>query len=148
MGHEHDSEMVILSRQQCLARLAETPLGRVGVSIGALPAILPVHYAMVDDSIVFRTTRGTKLDAAAADSVVAFEVDAQDLVEDGWWSVLVQGIAKPVAIHEDRAQRAGPNPRVWPGSGEESRLLRLEAHAMHGRLFRAAPDQPLGRPID
>ena len=28
MGHEHDSEMVILSRQQCLARLAETPLGQ------------------------------------------------------------------------------------------------------------------------
>ena len=118
------------------------------MSIEALPAILPVHYAMVDDSIVFRTTRGTKLDAAAADSVVAFEVDAQDFVEDGWWSVLVQGIAKPVASHEERAHGGGPTPRVWPGSGEESRLLRLEAHTMHGRLFRAAPDQPLGRPTD
>jgi nitroimidazol reductase NimA-like FMN-containing flavoprotein (pyridoxamine 5'-phosphate oxidase superfamily) len=65
-----------LDRGECLRLMATVPVGRIGVSIGALPAILPVNLALVGASIVIRTVPGTKLDAATRRPVVAFEVDS------------------------------------------------------------------------
>jgi nitroimidazol reductase NimA-like FMN-containing flavoprotein (pyridoxamine 5'-phosphate oxidase superfamily) len=60
-----------LDRDECLRLLATVPVGRIGLSIGALPAILPVNFAMVGSSIVIRTVVGSKLDAATRHAVVA-----------------------------------------------------------------------------
>ena len=56
------------------------PLGRVGVSGGALPSVLPVNFRFDGRQILIRTGVGTKLDAAVANAVVAFEVDEIDPV--------------------------------------------------------------------
>ncbi|MGZ4140125.1 MAG: pyridoxamine 5'-phosphate oxidase family protein, partial [Actinomycetota bacterium] len=53
-----------LSREECLELLAGAVVGRLGVSIRALPTILPVNFAVLRDRIVVRTVPGTKLDAA------------------------------------------------------------------------------------
>ena len=42
---------------------------------GALPAVLPLNFALYGRRILFRTGQGTKLDAAVRHSVVAFEAD-------------------------------------------------------------------------
>jgi nitroimidazol reductase NimA-like FMN-containing flavoprotein (pyridoxamine 5'-phosphate oxidase superfamily) len=85
-----------LSRDECLDLLTTARLGRVGVSIDALPAVLPVVIGRVDDSLVFRTVPGTKLAFAAAGSVVAVEADDFDHDRGLGWSVLVRGRASEV----------------------------------------------------
>lgn len=46
-----------LEAAECHALLARGNLGRVAVSIGALPVVLPVNYALDAGAIVFRTTQ-------------------------------------------------------------------------------------------
>jgi nitroimidazol reductase NimA-like FMN-containing flavoprotein (pyridoxamine 5'-phosphate oxidase superfamily) len=85
--------MTRMSRPDCIAGLTRTRVGRVAVTDQAMPAVIPVNYALVGDTIVFRT-RGDGLLARACDgSVVAFEVD--ELADDGGhgWSILVVGTA-------------------------------------------------------
>jgi hypothetical protein len=143
MGSDDDSEKVVLSRSQCLARLASTHLGRIGISIDALPVILPVHFTLADESVLFRTTLGTKLDSAAAAAVIAFQVDEYDATEGGWWSVLVQGIASPVVDHGTRIDHDGTQTSDdWSSAGKESRLLRVPSGTMTGRMYRGAAYRP------
>jgi nitroimidazol reductase NimA-like FMN-containing flavoprotein (pyridoxamine 5'-phosphate oxidase superfamily) len=86
----------VLSRDECLRLLATATLGRIGLTSGALPTVLPVNFRLVDDEIVVRTSRGTKLQAATDNTVVAFEVDDFDTFEHGGWSVVVTGVAREV----------------------------------------------------
>src|SRR3954471_13318116 len=72
--------MVVLDERTCLQRLGRNGLGRVAVSVGALPAIFPVGYAVDAGDVYFLTGAGTKLGAAARNAIVAFEVDAVDVV--------------------------------------------------------------------
>ena len=68
----------VLDEEECYALLAGASLGRVGVTVGAMPAIFPVNFALVGHHVVFSTGLGTKLTAALAGSVVAFEADWAD----------------------------------------------------------------------
>ena len=86
-----------LSRARCLDLLATAGLGRVGVSVRALPVILPVSYAVMGETVVFQTAPGSKLTAAMRRSVVAFEADRCDPCGAWGWSVLVQGVASLVS---------------------------------------------------
>ena len=95
-----------LSRARCLELLATAGLGRVGVSLRALPVILPVRYAVIGGRVVFRTAPGSKLTAATRRSVVAFEADRHDPCGAWGWSVLVQGVAAEVTAATDRAEAA------------------------------------------
>jgi len=93
----HDRNgLEILDLDSCRRHLAASSFGRIGVTMGALPVVLPVNYRLVDDRIVFRTRAGTKLEAASRGSVVAFEIDGLDEERHGGWSVLVIGRADVV----------------------------------------------------
>ena len=74
-----DNGLELLTPDQCQDLLARSGVGRVGVTVAALPAIFPVNYALLGDDIVFLTGEGTKLRAAADRAVVAFQVDGFDL---------------------------------------------------------------------
>ena len=97
-----------LGPDQCLDLLASRRVGRVGISIGALPVILPVNYAVFDHGVLFRTAAGTKLDAAVRGIVVAFEADAYDPDGRAGWSVLLVGKASEVSdpVKLERAEAA------------------------------------------
>jgi hypothetical protein len=55
--------------------------------------VLPVTYHLDQDRILVHTTRGSRLDAALKDAVVAFEADQLDPSEHSGWSVAVTGVA-------------------------------------------------------
>lgn len=130
-------ELETLDRAECLRLLATAPVGRIGVSIGALPAILPVNFALVGDYIVIRTVPGTKLDAAARRAVVAFEVDSYAPDGSSGWSVLVQGVSSEVADAAERAALAASPLRAWAfGEGVAERFVRIEVSFVNGRRFR------------
>jgi nitroimidazol reductase NimA-like FMN-containing flavoprotein (pyridoxamine 5'-phosphate oxidase superfamily) len=111
-----------LTPDECLRLLKTVPVGRVGVTVDALPAILPVNFVVSDGTIVFRTVLGSKLDAATAGMVVAFEADHYGTDTDRWgWSVLVRGVAEEITD---------------PTELEHARSLPLESWALDGRADR------------
>jgi nitroimidazol reductase NimA-like FMN-containing flavoprotein (pyridoxamine 5'-phosphate oxidase superfamily) len=91
-----DGGLELLEEDEAWALLRSGAVGRVGVTMGAMPAIFPVNYAVLDGAVVFRTAPGSKLSAAAADAVVAFEVDDYDRADRYGWSVLVVGPSEVV----------------------------------------------------
>jgi len=121
-----------LTRQECyrLPRESAGKIGRVGVSFEALPAILPVNYAMIDDTIVFRTGQGTKLHAAICNAVVAFEVDDSDT--SSGWSVLVVGHTVEVTEPEEIAAALAVIPDGWV-PGEHEHVVRITFSRIGGR---------------
>lgn len=124
----------VLTRAECLELLRASHLGRVGVSVDALPVILPVQYAMLGDDVVFRTGVGTKLDAALHNNVVAFEIDSVDPLYHRGWSVVVTGRAREVTDpHELAACRRLPL-RPWrPGAVD--RFVKITTEVVSGRLI-------------
>jgi Pyridoxamine 5'-phosphate oxidase len=80
-----------LTDEQCLRRLASHRVGRVSVSRGALPVVMPVTYFSDGDGVVFRAPLDADFVRACDNAVIAFEVG--DLEEAGGWTVHVVGIA-------------------------------------------------------
>jgi hypothetical protein len=90
-----------LTESECRRLLATKTLGRVGLTSGALPMIMPVEYVYEEGVITFRTEHDVKLRAAVHGAVLAFEVDAYDAATGLGWSVHVLGRATVLeADHE------------------------------------------------
>ena len=121
----------VLDRRECLRLLSGTGLGRIGLTSGALPVVLPVGYAMDGESIVIETGRGTTLGFGTTGSVVAFEVD--NLHEHGHsgWTVMVTGVAEKVddPLEVDRLRHLLADER---GEGDEW-FIRIFPELISGR---------------
>lgn len=91
----------VLPREECFELLRSVPVGRIGLSMSALPVVLPVNFAVDGDRLVVRTAAGSKLDAALAGAVVAFEADNYDVDTGAAWSVLVRGSAAVLGAVDD-----------------------------------------------
>jgi uncharacterized protein len=128
--HVDRNGLEILDREECLRLLRTATLGRVGLTSGALPRILPVNFRLIGDRIVVRTGSGSKLDAALRNAVVAFEADDIDAVDHIGWSVLVTGVAEEIPrgrLDESEWRRV---PRWAPGDG---RLVGISTEIVSGR---------------
>lgn len=128
-----DDGLEILTEEQCLAFLGSAAVGRVGITIGALPAILPVNYCLVGRSIYFRTAEGAKLAAAAAGNVVAFEVDDFEPFEHSGWSVLAIGRSEICPADDPPTSSLPLAP--W-ARGERTHLVRVSIEMATGRRIR------------
>ena len=124
--------LVELDPEECLRRLERGGVGRVGVSVGALPAIFPVNFAMLDGDVVFRSGPGTKLGAAATGEVVAFEIDHADTFGHTGWSVLVVGVARPITDPDALAEARRLPLSSW-ADGDRDTFVRLESARITGR---------------
>jgi nitroimidazol reductase NimA-like FMN-containing flavoprotein (pyridoxamine 5'-phosphate oxidase superfamily) len=123
----------ILPRDECLRLLATVTLGRVGVTSGALPAVLPVNFCLNEERVLIRTSVGTKLDAALRDCVVAFEVDDFDPIGHTGWSVMVTGLAHELDGVEEQAIAHAPLAR-WAPLGE-GHTIAISTEIVSGRRF-------------
>jgi nitroimidazol reductase NimA-like FMN-containing flavoprotein (pyridoxamine 5'-phosphate oxidase superfamily) len=128
-----------LSREECLHLLASAPIGRVGLSIKALPAVLPVNFALIDGDVVFRTVEGTKFHSAAAGRVLAFEADGYAPDGRSGWSVLVQGVSRVVTDDAElyRIQQLTLEP--WAVDGDADQIVRITSTVVSGRRFQRTP---------
>jgi nitroimidazol reductase NimA-like FMN-containing flavoprotein (pyridoxamine 5'-phosphate oxidase superfamily) len=124
-----------LSEAECRRLLANHTLGRVGITSGGLPLILPVHYLYDDGVIVFRTGAGTKLRAAASGDVLAFEVDAYDTESGRGWSVMVLGRATVVTTEHEYDGLPTLDPVT---DGERNHYVRLFCELVTGRVIEGA----------
>jgi nitroimidazol reductase NimA-like FMN-containing flavoprotein (pyridoxamine 5'-phosphate oxidase superfamily) len=128
-----------LLRSECLRLLASVSVGRVGLSINALPAVLPVNFALLDGEVVFRTVEGTKFHAATAGRVLAFEADGYETDGLSGWSVLVQGVSRVVTepTELDRARQLTVEP--WGVDRAADQIVRITSTLVSGRRFQRTP---------
>lgn len=141
-----DSE--ILTREECFELLHRASTGRVGISIDALPVILPVHFGLFGESVLFRTVPGSKLDAAIIGSVVAFQADAWEPSSGTHWSVLLQGIVSEVGSQADAPRARAIAIKSWRGMQPDQRLVSLNATNATGRRFHLAGERSILEPSD
>lgn len=121
-----------LTEAECRERLAAGSVGRVAISVGALPAILPVNYALLDGDIVFRAGEGSKLNAALERSVVAFEIDDTNAKDETGWSVLVVGHATALWRLDDIERAIALDLKPWV-AGDKDHFVRVSTGMISGR---------------
>ena len=138
-----DQGLELLDSAQCLDLMARATVGRVGVTVGALPAIFPVNFALAEGAVVFRTGDGTKLAAATDHTVVAFEVDDWDPIEHSGWSVLAVGRACVVHDPDEEARLRRLRLAPWAG-GTREHFVRMPIEIVSGRRIDHTPtgDRP------
>lgn len=128
----------VLDRYDCLHLLAGRSVGRVGLSSGALPVILPVNFYVDGDRVLVRTGFGTKLAAAMRNAVVCLEVDDIDPIYHSGWSVLVTGLAHELTGEEAaRAMRAP----LRPWSGHADHMIAIDMQLVSGRRLAPSHDR-------
>jgi nitroimidazol reductase NimA-like FMN-containing flavoprotein (pyridoxamine 5'-phosphate oxidase superfamily) len=132
----------LLTRDQCIGHLQRGGVGRVGLTMHGLPMILPVNFVFLDGDVIFRTGEGTKLHAAADNTVVAFEIDAYDEQSESGWSVLVIGHSSTVTDQADLTRLAADHLRAWP-DGTRASYVRVRPELLSGRrLPESSPGSP------
>jgi uncharacterized protein len=126
-----DRSFEVMPEREAIALLSSMTLGRVVFTLAALPAIVPVNYAVQDHAVVIRTSQDTRLAAAADGGVLAFEVDQVDPVTRTGWSVVVTGVAEVVTNPRERAIIHGMLEPYEPGHHDV--YVRLPLTVVTGR---------------
>lgn len=126
------NDLEVLDREECLALLGNAVIGRLGLSSGALPVVLPVNFLLDRERVLVRTSPGTKLDRALAGAVVAFEVDDFDAFRHSGWSVLVTGVATVVDDPDELARIDRLPLARWAPGGDE-RVMAISIELISGR---------------
>ena len=104
MPHQEHS-LLALSQREALYLLSTTPVGRVVFTEQALPAVVPVTFAVHGAGLVMRTSGDTRLaKATARGGVLAFEIDEIDPETQTGWSVVVLGEPHLITDVEERAR--------------------------------------------
>ena len=93
---DEDRVHEVLDEAECRRLLGTTRAGRIGFTDGALPAILPVPFAVHDGQVMIPARRDSPVVRAVHGAVVAFGVDSYDAVTDTGWSVTLVGPARLV----------------------------------------------------
>lgn len=135
-----DQGVEILDDAECRRLLGTAQLGRVGLTLGEVPAVFPVNYCFSDDAIWFLTGPGVKLQAAEAGDTVAFEVDKVDEGLRDAWSVLVIGTSA-VATGDSRTEHADRVPVLPWATAEHDHLVRIGADFVSGRRISKSAQQ-------
>jgi|SoiMethySBSTD1v2_1073268.scaffolds.fasta_scaffold1576201_2 nitroimidazol reductase NimA-like FMN-containing flavoprotein (pyridoxamine 5'-phosphate oxidase superfamily) len=122
-----------LTDEECLRYLATPGLGRLAVSVRALPAILPVRFVLDGGEILFRVRAGSVLASGTEHTVVAFEADGADHSEGvpHAWSVVATGLAR----HVSDDSRGHDALRRWSVDGSDV-LVALCPTVVTGRRVR------------
>jgi hypothetical protein len=125
----------ILSVEECIELLSQVAVGRIAVTVDALPVIFLVNYAVVDGAVVFRTLEGAKLSTATTGAVVAFQVDSYESDGRSGWSVMVQEVATEVIDPTGLRRIEAASVDAWALDGAADHVVRIELHRVSGRRF-------------
>ena len=132
------ARFVRLDRAESLRLLSSVPVGRLILTIGALPTVRPMNFAVIDDHIVLRTAADSAISRKVDQAVVAFEADELDGESGSGWSVTVTGRATQVtdadAISRYRTMPLSP----W-APGDRDHFVAISTELVEGRRITRAP---------
>ncbi|MGH2886285.1 MAG: pyridoxamine 5'-phosphate oxidase family protein [Solirubrobacteraceae bacterium] len=133
------SEMLVLSRDECLRLLASHNFGRLALAMDS-PVIRPVNYVFDErsQSVVFRTAEGSKFHAMLISGNAAFEIDGIDAGSRTGWSVIIVGMTEEVTNPSEfrRLERLGLD--TWT-PGQKAHWMRIRAWTVSGRRIVLSP---------
>lgn len=118
----------VLDRDECLALLATSDLGRLVYTSQAMPAVQPVRFVLSGDSVLCRVPARSALFAGVFDSVVAFAVDSFGPGLACGWFVTVVGRASYLPDDDLSA----PSPSWWVPTASE-RTIGIPIESISGR---------------
>ncbi|MFE5332817.1 pyridoxamine 5'-phosphate oxidase family protein [Embleya sp. NPDC056575] len=126
-------ELVVMTEEECRARLFLHDVGRVAPALTREPFVLPVDYLMDGTDVLYRSAVGSR----PADLVgrVAFEVDELIRIARLGWSVLVIGDAEPVTDPAETARLTTAEARTW-SEGVPEVWTRVRPRDVTGRRLR------------
>lgn len=127
-----------LSPAECSELLASNNFGRLATMVDHRPEIFPVNYAFSGETVVFRTSAGTKL-AGAAFGRVAFEIDGVEPGSHTGWSVVVHGVSTEINGALDASSVALRQLELAPWApGEKLHWVAIRPESVTGRRLRRA----------
>lgn len=121
-----------MTEEECRQQLGSTAVGRMALTRGGLPVIVPVRYRLEGDQLLFQVARGSSAERATRHALVAFEVDHLDA--RGEWTVCVTGFTR------EQPDEQVHGPRDGHGGGRVTVALSLDQ--LRGRRA-VEVDQPL-----
>jgi transcriptional regulator with XRE-family HTH domain len=129
-------QLLGLDEEECRRLLSPGGVGRVAFTTPEGPAVVPVNFAMVEGTVVFRTAPGSMIaDQDAAE--IGFEVDHVDDAVRSGWSVLVVGKARRVRDpNEEALLRDHARIEPWAG-GRREVYMQITPHRITGRRISA-----------
>jgi nitroimidazol reductase NimA-like FMN-containing flavoprotein (pyridoxamine 5'-phosphate oxidase superfamily) len=129
--------MRVMEPDECLRRLHQHGVGRIGFAVRDQPLVLPVNYTMDGRQVVFRSDHGTKLQGVVG-RPCAFEIDETDAVYHEGWSVLVVGRAEEVTEPHEIERLAKLPLGPWE-PGPKAHWVRIRPGSITGReIYRVA----------
>jgi nitroimidazol reductase NimA-like FMN-containing flavoprotein (pyridoxamine 5'-phosphate oxidase superfamily) len=144
MADDPATEMLELSREECLALLGANSFGRLAVNAGeGAPVVRPVNYLFDErsQSVLFRTAPGSKLHAVLRSTHATFEIDGVDEGARTGWSVIIQGVTEEVTSPGEIRRLDGLGSESW-APGEKPHWVQIRAWTVSGRRIGAAPERP------
>ena len=130
-----------LDVQECLVLLRWEPIARLAYGVRAeAPIVVPVNIVVDDDTILFRSDDGPKLDRIR-EQPVSLQADRFDWYRRIGWSVLARGVAHEYVPDDE----SWLDPQPW-SPGAKAHWLRLVPTAITGRRLELseAPMDPRG----
>jgi len=108
-----------LSEVECQALLATADVGRLSLTIRALPVVLPVNYGYLGGNVILAIGDGPAQRAMSLGNIIGLGVDNAHM-DEPFWTVLVIGrsddITDPTACAE--YARFGLTAQTYSASGE------------------------------
>jgi hypothetical protein len=117
-----------LSERECWALLATASVGRLALSVRALPVILAVQYYLDGHRLAVCLGHRGLPEQALDETIIAFAADSIDPVTRSGWAVQVQGrsvVPRGLRIDTDCG---------WPGAAAQVVEIepgRISGHRMH-----------------
>ncbi len=136
-GSDAERRLWELNEEECRELLGTAVIGRLAFTEGALPAVQPVHFALLGSHIVIPTRPGSKVAAATANTVVAFEADDFDPQTRTGWSVTAVGPSRLLTDQREMAELDDLGLRPWAPTADRC-YIAVRTSIWHGRRL-AAP---------
>jgi len=142
------TEMLELTRAECLRLLAATGFGRIVVSVPDWdhPVIRPVNYVFDEpsQSVLIRSAPGSKLHDVLRSSKAVFEIDFAHPDGRTGWSVIISGVAEEVtdAAELRRMEQLDLEPLA---PGYKGHWICIRTNTVSGRRIGFVSDHPAGR---
>ncbi len=130
--HPDGLPILVLQEEQSWKLLEHTSHGRLVVSPGGRVEIFPFNFAVQDRTLVMRTGPGNKLAGMAIDENVVVEADG--ILEDQAWSVVLRGRAHRVEAEADLARAEELQLKPWVPTVKDF-YVRIVAEEVSGRHF-------------
>lgn len=130
---ERTGRITELDEATCHQLLGSHHIGRIAFNSEPSPEVLPVNYAVRDDTVIFQTGAGAKQIAASRGQPATFQVDGADADRQSGWSVVVRGY---LSLSDESEPADLPEP--LPG-GERPYVVVLTIETVSGR--RIPPEQ-------